>query len=193
MPAATTAAAILALAFASCASPNALATSLQRLLDEAPGDAVARYRLDGDRIVAAAVPLGPGPLPPAVRTTIDAVAPGGNTLFVGREWSTRGEGYRIEKRYDEPAHVRSALIADDGRVLERAHTMPIAGVPQPVLATALRTGPIVDEAFIVSGPEREEFWLLLVRERGGRAFTVRVDLAGSYLGRTRRTTARVDS
>lgn len=192
MPAAT-AAAILAFGFASCASPNAMATSLQRLLEEAPGDAVARYWLDGDRIVAAAVPLGPGSLPPAVRTTIDAVAPGGTTLFVGREWSNRGEGYRIEKRYDEPAHVRSALIAGDGRVLERAHSVPIAGVPQPVLATALRSGPIIDEAFIVSGPEREEFWLLLVRERSGRASAVRVGLTGADLGRTRRTAARVDS
>lgn len=181
------------LAFASCTGTSGASTSLARLLAESPPGAAARLWLSGDRIVAAAAPLGPGSLPPAVRTSLDAVAPGGATTFVGREWGARGDGFRIEKHYTEPAHSRSALLAADGAVLERAHTVPLAEVPQNVLATALRTGPTIDEAWIVSGPVAEELWHFVVRDRGGRVFTVRVGLGGEPLGRLRRTTANVES
>ncbi|MFY9341368.1 MAG: hypothetical protein WAT39_02685, partial [Planctomycetota bacterium] len=65
------------LAIASCAGPSTTAPPLSRLLADAPADVPARFWLAGDRIVAAAAPLPPGPgsLPPAVRTTAYAVAP----------------------------------------------------------------------------------------------------------------------
>ena len=68
------------------------ATALMR---EAPEDQPARLVLAGDRIAAVAVALGPGSLPAAVRATVDAVAPRGDVVFRGREWSERGDGYRI--------------------------------------------------------------------------------------------------
>jgi hypothetical protein len=154
---------------------------------------LARLWLAGDRIVAATVPIGPGAMPLAVRTTIEAVLPDGTQTFAGREHGPRGHGFRIDKSYRQPEHQRSVLIADDGSVLERAHTVTIAEVPQAVLATALRTGPSVEESWIVSGPTSEEFWQFLVRDRSGRAFVVKVGLDGGPLGRLRRTAARIDS
>jgi hypothetical protein len=188
-----TLAAIGTLAFASCAGTGGVATSLSRLLAEAPHDTPARLWLAGDRIVAAAAPLGPGSLPPAVRTSLDAVAPAGTTTFVGREWGHRGDGFRIEKHYSEPDHSRSALIAADGSVLERAHTLPLAEVPQNVLATALRTGPTIEAAWMVSGPVAEEYWSFVVRDRSGRVFAVRVGLGGEPLGRLRRLGAQIEA
>jgi hypothetical protein len=178
---------------AACSTSGHVAPELSRLLADAPSDVPARLWLAGDRIVAAAAPLGPGVMPPAVRTTVDAIAPGGALVFAGREWGPRGDGFRVDKRYAEPDHQRSVLVALDGAVLERAHTVPLPDVPQHVLATALRTGPHVDEAWIVSGPETEEHWTFVVRDRGGRTFAVRVGLAGEPRGRLRRTSARVDS
>lgn len=169
--------------------------SLTRLLADAPSDVPPRFQFAGDQLVAAAVPLGPGSLPTAVRTTFDAIAPGGRTAFVGREWSARGDGYRLEKVYPEGtvSVTRSVLAAADGAVLERWHSVPIPDVPQHALATALRSGPTVEAAHIVSGPDREEYWSFLVRDRIGRAFVVRVGLDGAPLGRWRRATAQIDS
>ncbi len=176
-----------------CAS-SAVPPTLAKWFSDAPGDATPRLMLAGDRIVAAAAPLGPGSLPPAVRTTFEAVAPGGETLFVGREWSERGEGFRLEKRYREGAvHTRSVLASPEGAVLERWHTVPIPQVPQQVLAAALQQGPLVDEARIVSGPEREEYWDLVARDRSGRTFVVRVALDGDLLATARRVSAQVET
>ncbi len=181
-------------ALAACGATSRLPADLAAIAAESPVDSPARLRLVGDRIAAATIALGPGALPPAVRTSLDAVAPGGELLFQGREWGSRGRGFRIEKRYrgsgDE--HVRSVLIGEDGRVLERAHSVPLAQVPPNVLAAALRTGPHVDEARIVSGPEREEYWSCTVRTRIGRTFVVDVDLDGRTLRATRRVDAHLD-
>jgi len=133
-------------------------------------------------------------MPPEVRTTLDAIAPGGELLFQGREWGPRGRGFRIEKRYrgNGEEHVRSVLIGEDGSVLERAHSVPLTQVPPNVLGAALRTGPHVDEARIVSGPEREEYWSCTIRTRIGRTFVVDVDLDGRVLRTTRRIDAHLD-
>jgi hypothetical protein len=182
-------------AMAACVGTNTSRPSLARLLRDAPNDAPARLAIAGDHLVFAAVPIGSGSLPKAVRTPIDAIAPGGRTLFVGREWGERGDGFRVEKAYDGggKTQTRSVLAAADGAVLERWHTVAIAEVPQHVMATALRTGPTIDEARIVSGPEREEHWAFVVRDRAGSVFVVKVSLDGEGLGRVRQSAARLDS
>ena len=189
-------AAIFALAaLAACATPSRLPTDLAARFAEAPSDAPGRLWLEGDRIVAAAIAVGPGALPPEVRTTIDAVAPRGELLFQGREWSARGEGFRIDKRYRDNGseHARSVLIADDGRVLERSHSVPIGEVPHDLLAVALQRGHQVDEARIVSGPEREEYWSFTVTNRIGWAFVLDVDLDAAVLHTRRRVQVRLES
>jgi hypothetical protein len=182
----------LCLGLAACATAPSPTTTLAARLHDAPAGSAARLWLAGDRVVAAAVPVGPGSMPLAVRTTLQAVLPGGTQTFAGREHGPRGQGFRVDKSYPEPEHARTALVADDGAVLERAHTVPIAEVPQNVLATALRTGPAVDEAWIVSGPTTEEFWSFVLHDRAGRTFVVKVGLDGAPLGRMRRSAARVD-
>ncbi|MFO1076710.1 MAG: hypothetical protein U1E73_03180 [Planctomycetota bacterium] len=176
-----------------CSSSAAVSARLQATLAEMPEDSPARLWLEGDRIAAAAVATGPGSLPQAVRTAVEAVEPGGETVFQGREWGARGEGYRVDKHYVLAGqdHRRTALVAADGRVLERGHSVPIAEVPQAVLAAALDVGPTVVEAMIVSGPEVEEFWRCEVTDRLGRSYVVTVGLDGGRRGVVRRVAATV--
>jgi hypothetical protein len=183
------------LALTACSTAAPVPESLQTLLVESPDGNPARLSIGGNSIVAAAVATGNASLPKAARTAIEAIAPQGEVLFSGREWGPRGAGFRVEKRYREGAkeHVRSVLVDADGRVLEREHSVAIAEVPQHVLVAAMRMGSMIDEARIVSGPEREEYWSVTVRDRLGRTFVARVSLDGSLLDSVRRVSARVDS
>ncbi|HEB54279.1 MAG TPA: hypothetical protein ENI87_13585 [bacterium] len=168
--------------------------STRELLATADPSAPPRLVLDDDRVIATACPIVPAELPPPVCTTLAAIAPDGELAFVAREHGPRGDGFRVEKRYDEPVpHVRSLLIDANGTVLERAHTLPLPRVPKPVLATALRHGQTVERAAIVSGPLVAEHWSLLVSNRHGRQFVVTVGLDGTPLGVRRRHRCVVDS
>ncbi len=184
------------LACSACSTAGVVPADLSALLAEAPPDMPARLWLDGDRIVGAAVAVGPGVLPGDVRRMAEGIQPRGELVFQGREWGPRGFGFRIDKHYagDEgPEGSRSVLLAQDGNVLERDHTVPIADVPQHVLASAMQVGSRIDEVRIVSGREREEYWSVLVHDRSGRVFVVTVSLDGRVLGSRRRTEARVES
>ncbi len=181
------------LALGACAAARDDRARLLALLPDAPPGTPARLSLAGDRIVAASAPIVASMLPPAVRTVFDAIAPGGTPTLLAREWNERGDGYRLETRHPElGGAVRSVFATADGDVLERWHTVPVPDVPQQVLATALRTGPTIDEARIVSGAEREEHWAFVVRDRVGRTFVVDVGLDGAPRGRRRQLTARVE-
>jgi hypothetical protein len=164
------------------------------LLAEAPEDHPARLWFQGDQLVGAAVAVGPGALPPPVRTTIDAVAPRGELTFQGREWSRRGSGFRIDKHYTigTVEHSRSALIARDGTVLERSHTVPLPEVPHDVLAAAMSVGTDVVEARIVSGTLHEEYWECTVHDRIGHTHVATIGLDGRLRGTVRRVQARID-
>lgn len=183
------------LVLGACATNATMPRDLAAQLAEAPTEPASRIWIDGDRIVAAAIAVGPGALPLAVRTTIDAVAPRGELLFQGREWSARGDGFRIEKRYRENAieHTRSALIAANGDVLERSHSVPIAEAPQNVLAAAMERGHRVDEVRIVSGATQEEYWSCTVSNRIGAVYVVDVSLTGKLLRTKRRAAVRAES
>jgi hypothetical protein len=181
------------LALTACAATAPVPAALPSAVADTPADGTVRLCLAEDHVASAAVTLSPGSLPPAARKMADAIAPDGETRFVGREWGPRGTGFRIEKAYREPEHRRSVLVDEAGAVLERAHTMPLARVPQHVLATALRTGPVIDEAWIVSGPLAEEHWTLVVVDRAGVRFVVRIGLDGTFLARWRRVAATVDA
>lgn len=183
------------LALGACASAGDVPRELAALLATAPPGAPMRLWLDGDRVVAVAVPDAPGLLPHDARIAVEATAPGGELRFQGREWGARGHGFRVDKHYGGAAveHERSVLVAADGSVLERDHTVPVAEVPQHVLAGALTAGVTVAEARIVSGPEREEYWRVVVLDRTGRSFVVTVELDGRVRGVVRRIEARVDA
>lgn len=182
----------LLLLLTACASHPAPGVR-ERLADALP-DAPVRLVLAGAEVVGIATSIDESALPALARTTVTAIAPDGRLSFCGREQGERGRGYRVEKDYDEPfPHRRSALVTSDGAVLERWHTLPLARVPEHVLATALSAGPFVDSAAIVSGPEREEYWRVLVRDRDGRVHVCRIALDGDLLQRRLRLQSVVDS
>lgn len=189
---ATAALAALAAALGGCAGTGPGARPALERLVESPGDGAARLELLGDRVVVAAVPVGEGLLPPAARTAIEAIAPGGAVTFAGFESGPRGSGWRVEKRYAESAQSRSALVTPEGAVLERWHTVPVRDVPTDALRAVADLGATVDEARIVSGPVREERWTFLVRDRLQRRRIVDVSLRGELLAQRRRLDATVD-
>jgi len=183
------------LLMAACSTAPPRATAAEALAHGEPITA-ARMQLQGNEVVMLAVPIDPVELPAAARTTVDAIAPQGETTFVGRERGPRGEGFRVDKRYeteDGGVHTRSLLVDASGDVLERSHSVPVPDVPKHVLAAALGNGRYVDDVCIVSGPEREEHWALTVHDRRGRRHVVIVSLSGEELARWRRSDARVDA
>ncbi len=177
-----------------CASGSNTTADLSRWLAETPEAMPARLWLSGDRIVRAAASLGPGAIPQAARTAIDTIAPSGTLLFQGREWGPGIDGFRVEKHYTDtdPEHSRSVLVTPEGRVLERAHTVPVAQVPRDVLDTALRAAPLVEQAWIVSDEAQQRFWLCELRSRIGHLLVLEIDLDGRLVGVSRRITTRVD-
>ncbi|MCK5941071.1 MAG: hypothetical protein KAI24_03800 [Planctomycetes bacterium] len=180
------------LLLAGCASSGA--ASLDELLADSAIGQPARLTVDGGAVVAFATPVAYRALPPAARLTCDTIAPDGELTFCAFEHGARGAGFRVEKRYGDPdPHDRSVLVDEHGAVLERSHTLPVARVPQHVLATALTIGTFVESAAIVSGPVREEFWRVLVKDRRGRTFALTIELDGQLRANRRRKQARVDS
>lgn len=168
---------------------------LGELLGEAKAGATPQLAFAGDDLVGVAVPVEPLTIPRNVRTTFEAIAPGGETEFLGREWGPRGPGYRLVKRYRDGGAegVRSVLVDGAGAVLERSHSVPLGEVPQDVLATALRFGHDVEEVRIVSGPEREEGWGVVVRDHAGHTFALTIGLDGRLRARAVRCGARIDA
>lgn len=163
-------------------------------LADAEPNQTPRIGLAGDRVVSLAVPIDIRSLPGRARTSIDAIAPEGRLVFCASERGPRGAGFRVERAYEKPfEHVRSILATAAGEVLERSHTVPLTKVPQHVLAAALTPSSLVESAEIVSGPEREEFWRIVTKDRRGRVFVVRVGLDGTHLSVMRRNQSRVDS
>lgn len=153
----------------------------------APEEAPARLWLQGDRIVGAAAAIGPGALPQPARAAMDAVAPGGEQTFLGREWGPRGEHFRVEKRYQDGGAetFRSALVTAEGDVSERSHTVPISKVPPAVLGAAMKFGRDLRRCDIVCDAVAEREWRIHCIDGGGRTFVVSVGLDGSPLGASR--------
>mgnify|MGYP003674048535 FL=1 len=172
---------------------TATPSSASLLADAEPNQPV-RLLIAGDRLLSTAVPIDFHAVPALARTTSEAIAPDGVLEFCAHEIGPRGEGFRLEKRYEEPfPHVRSVLVDMLGNVLERSHTVPVAKVPQDVLGAALSSGTFVDSVAIVSGPVQEEFWHVVTKDRRGRIFVITVDLDGNVLSQVRRNQSRVDS
>jgi hypothetical protein len=159
----------------------------------APEDTPARLTLSLDRIETAAAGITPGSVPPAVRATIEAVTPGGELVFLGREWGRNGEGFRVESRYVDGAaeSFRSALINEEGEILERSHTLPATKVPPAVLGAAMKLGRDIRRCEIVSDAVAEREWRIRCVDGGGRTFVATVSLDGRLLHAQRIVTAEL--
>lgn len=121
-----------------------------------------------------AIDVTPRELPAAARRMADAILPprGSKLAELAREWGPRGTGYRIARSYAEGnADVRSALVTEDGQVLERTHRIAPAKLPAAVrrAAEGARPGGVIQHADVVQGAPGEESFRILVAE--GRAAT----------------------
>lgn len=175
---------VLACWLSSCAAPPALPVGFADAAFEAPEDLPLRLLFDADTLVASAVPIGPGALPPAVRTLVEAIEPGGTTVYAAREWSRRGAGFRVEKRYSEgpDQQYRSALITSDGAVLERSHTVPVGQVPRRILLAVMTDARRdVLRAEVVSDAASEVGWRITMQDGGARMFVCECSMTGTEL------------
>ncbi len=171
--------ALLAAGLAGCRSGPG--PGLQDLLANAAPDGACRLQVEGDRIVQAAIPLAPHDLPPEVRISADAIAPGGSRTFAGRELRPRGAYYRIEVRYEDRAEetFRSMLLDDNGDVIERTHGVSIARVPVDILTAAMTRARRLERCEIVSNTETEIGWRITARDDAGRRLLLELDLQGA--------------
>lgn len=185
---------VLLFAMAACAGAEVIAPTASQVIAESSDDAPARLTISGDEVVAIASPIDVRALPASVRLACDAVAPGGTMIFCAKERNARGRGYRVEKRFVQPApHDRSLFVTVDGDVLEQRRTLPISEAPQPVLAAALKHGSFVERIEIVAGPDHDEHWQVVIRDRDSRQYAVTVELNGQLRNVRRRLVGRVDS
>lgn len=191
------------LPLAACVGPH-LPAGFAAMAAAAPDDQPARLVLDGNSLVSVAAGLGQGGLPNAVRTAVEAIAPGGELDFAGREWSDQhGMAFRVEKRYrskgvstanDRGAESFCSLLLDPtGRVLERAHSVPLAEVPVEILRAAMLIGRDVRRCEIESDAQREVGWRALVRDGIGRDHVVEITLDGAVRFSRRVVNARIDA
>lgn len=176
-----------------CSAPAALPADFTALAAEMPEEQPARLWIAGTDVIAAAVATGPGGLPAIVRTTVETIAPGGRTVFAGSEWGDHGFGYRVDKVYVDGVQeaTRSLLIAPDGAVLERCHSVPLPDVPQAVLATAMAIGRDVLRVEVVSDGSRETGFRCAVRDRAGRSHVVSTTMSGDLAHTTRLVNAQL--
>ena len=185
---------VLLFSVAGCAGAEVNGPTTSHLIAESSDDAPTRITISGDEIVALASPVDFRAMPAATRRTCEEMAPGGTLLFCASERNARGRGYRVEKRFMKPTpHDRSLFVTADGDVLEQRRTLPITEAPKPVLATALKCGSFVERVEIVSATSGDEHWQVLVRDRGGKHFTVTIELNGQRRGLRRRLVGRIDS
>lgn len=178
--------ALVAMSLGACHSAG-LPAGFAEAAATGPEDTPARLLLRGNHCIAAAAGIGPGALPQAAKAAMDAVAAGGETVFLGREWSHLGENYRVEKRYSDgnTESFRSALVTADGEVLERSHTVPANKVPPVVLGAAMKFGRDLRRCDIVSDTAAEREWRIQCIDGGGRTFVVVVSLDGSPIAADR--------
>jgi len=175
-----------------CAGPPPRPASA--MLADALAGTQTRLTIAGDRVVSVVTPVDVRALPAAARAACEAEAAGVEVLFCGRERGPRGRGYRVEQRVSGPdQHERAVLVTEDGRVLERRRTVPLARAPRDVVAAALSYGAFVERVELVAEPGRDERWAVVVRDRAGSVFAVDIELDGRLRRALRRTTARVDS
>ncbi len=153
----------------------------------APEDTPARLWLRGEQVVGAAAGIGPGALSQPAQAAIEAVAPGGELVFLGREWGPRGEHFRVEKRYTDGGATtyRSALFTAAGEVVERSHTVAVTKVPPVVLGAAMKYGRDLRRCDIVSDAVTERHWHIQCVDGGGRTFVILVGLDGSTIAASR--------
>lgn len=161
-----------------------------------PGTGRCRLRVESGRVASVAIDVSPRDLPRAARRMADAVLPpeGGKLAELAKEWGPRGVGFRVRRSYGEPgADVRSVLVTEDGRVLERTHRIAPDELPAAVRRAAERARPggVIEHADVVQGDPGEEGFRVLVREGRAATWLVECDARGEGLRLYRLLTADV--
>ncbi|MHC5065833.1 MAG: hypothetical protein ACYTG5_17860, partial [Planctomycetota bacterium] len=114
-----------------CTLPPAIPGEVIRDLLDAPQNGAVRVLIQDGEAVQWIVSLDPRTLPESVRRASEAVLQEGEFRFIGRFHGASEPAFFLEKTYPDQSadHVRKAIIADDGRILLRSHSLALSEVP----------------------------------------------------------------
>ena len=109
--------------FAACSTQVDLA-GFTEACTTAPSDVELELEFEGERLVAARVPVLPDALPAGVRETADRHQPGDRTTRAFREWCAEGRAWRLVRHRDGDAGERAHELLLDGRWQQPGVTPP---------------------------------------------------------------------
>jgi len=165
----------LLLAAASCTAPPSSPAAFLATLDELPTGQVPRLYLTAGEPPRWALPMPYDEFPSSVGRTVETVLQDGELRFAGRVYGGPEDAYLVEKLYPVLGshHLRRALVASDGRVLLRSHTLPIAEAPDPVAKRISARGELESLEFVEG--RASSYYRAIILEAGAlrrvRAYT----------------------
>lgn len=174
---------LAAVLFAACSTQVDLA-GFTEACTAAPSDAALELEFEGERLVAARVPVHPDALPSGVQEAADRHRPGERTSMAFREWREDGRAWRLQRHHDGEAAgpARELLLAEDGSVLEEVHFVDEDRVPPGPLAAASARGRLrVQRAAIVRSELRPHHWRFACEDGASRPYRIESDLTGDIV------------
>ena len=123
-----------------------------------------------------AIDLDSVPVP--VRRAAEAVLQGGELFFVGQVHGGSEEAFFMEKRYPElvEAHARKAIIAKDGRIVLRSHSILQRDLPEEV-STAIRRRGDLESLEFIEGDDDSYYRAVFLDDQGLRQ-AIELDIGG---------------
>lgn len=149
-----------------------------------PGE-TPRLFLDASTALRWVIPIEQADLPPTVSRTARAVQQGGELRFVGKVYGGPEDSYLIETAYPDIAadHLRRLIVAADGRVILRSHSLPRADLPGQLLAEITSMGELETLEFVEG--EGPSYYRATIIETGGARRVKSYSQAGELLWETR--------
>lgn len=175
----------LLLVMGSCAASPFNQTQLLEALDALSPEQNPRLFLAADQAPYWVIPIAYSDLPTIVSRTARAVQPGGELRFTGKVYGGPEDAYLIETVYAEIAddHLRRMIIASDGRVLLRSHSLPKSDLPEELAARIAAKGKLETLEFVAGdGPS---YYRVTILDADGARRVRSYTLAGDPLWQAR--------
>jgi len=172
----------LLLATAACSAPRAIPSEIVTALADTPSSGGIRILLEDKKFAQWIIAVEPNSLPAPVQRSAEAVLQGGELSFVGQVHGGPEEAYLLEKRYPQLAeqHMRKAIIAADGQVILRSHSIPRRELPREVGAALQAKGDLETLEFIEAANE-SYYRAVFLGDRGQRQ-ALELDVRGEEHG-----------
>ncbi len=134
--------------------------------------------IDADKGLVWIIAIEPDALPPAVRRASQAVLQEGEYRFIGRIHAASETTFLLEKQYPllPGEHLRTAIIAADGRIISRSHSIPLADLPVAARSELQNRGKVQSLEFVEESDAN--YFRAKFADGQGNEQTIEIDAAG---------------